>query len=422
MKSYFKFVMILLSLNAFTISTPVNAQLNATTILKFLEETYNQHEKKLHDFLLEELNNYIETFPDSSTIAEAYFLMSKIYNEKKDQDEVLATNFKIIYLFPNFLKQQECYETNQQIILKEKPYKDNQEKLNNALGKNLTGVSKSDRYFQYLSLLLTLESPKLYEWTIQEGKNFIRYFPNDSRNEQVLLWIAELYNKKGDNWEAAFSYLKFEFAFPHSVSLPLTLVNRAKLLCDELKKYEDAIKVCEKIDANFSKTEYAAPALFMIGEIKAKSLKDYEGAIVAYRKLVDTYPLEKHAVDALLALGEINAKKLKKYDNAILVYNEFIDKYRSSPNGVIALEESAKIYENDLKDYKKAAEYYGKISEIYQTYEKAPELLLKAGLICEEKLSDFEKAKEYYQIVLDKFSQDKKAKEAEKRINKLNKK
>ncbi len=422
MKLQFKFLINLLVLIFLTNSIPAIAQSNASNTLLFLQQTYNQHEKKLHHFLIDELTNYIDSFPDSAGVAEAIFLMGKVYEEQKEADQVLAAFLKIIYLFPNFVKLQQCIEINQQIVMKEKLYKNNQEKLIAAMNKNLTGISKADRYYQYLDLLLTLDSPKLYQWTIQEGRGFIKYFPNDSRTEQVLLWIADLYVKKGDKWEATFSYLKFETAFPHSASLPLALFNQAKLYCDELKKHDTAILISEKIVATFPQSEYAAPSLLLIGDINANKLKNYEAAMLAYRQLVDTYPQDKHAIEALLAIGEIDAKKLKKFDNAILVYNEFIDKYRSSPQGVVALEEAAKIYENDLRDYGKAAEYYGKISEIYPTYEKAPDLLLKAGALCEDKLNDYEKAKQYYQIVLDKFSQDKKAKEAEKRINKLNKK
>ncbi|HEX9973176.1 MAG TPA: tetratricopeptide repeat protein [bacterium] len=409
-----KFILVIVVL--FTLSVPGNAQYTANNLFTFLQETYNRHDTKLYDFLIAELNQFVQTFVDSGHAADATYLLAKVWDEKGKRHEALAAAYKTLYLYPDTTRHQECANLIQGIIVKEKTYRNKQEKLVGILNSTFAGETLADRYYAYLTFLMELDESNLHDWTLNETRYFVSRFPNDTRLDTVMQRIADLYAKTDKPREAVASYLKLDYLYPNNPLLPYAHYNRAKLLYEEIGDHQTAIAVCTQVVSDYPTSEYASASLFMLGEIKEKKTKDYDGAIAAYRKLIDTYPQYVKSVNALLSIGEINSKKLKKYSEAIIAYNEFIEKYQSSPHGVEALEAIGDIYNDNLKDYNKAAEYYAKIAELYPTYDKAPNMLLKAGALCEDKLSDFNKAIEYYQIVVDKYPEDKKAGDAAKKI------
>ena len=415
-----KFILMMVVL--FTLSVLANAQYTANKLFTFLQETYNRHDSKLYDFMIVELNQFLQTFPDSGYVADASYLLAKVYEEKGKKHETLAAAYKSLYLYPDTSFHKECADLIQEIIAKEKAYRDKQEKLLAILKGTFTGATLADRYYAYLTFLINLDESNLYDWTLNEAKYFVSRFPNDTRLYTVMQWIADLYAKTDKAREAVASYLKLDYLFPNNPLLSYAQYNRARLLYVEIGDNQNAIEVCKQIVSAYPASEYASASLFMLGEIKEKKTKDYGGAIAAYRKLVDTYPQYVKSVNALMAIGEINSKKLKNYSMAIIAYNEFIEKYKSSPRGVEALEAIGDIYNDNLKDYSKAAEFYAQIAEIYPTYDKAPDMLLKAGSLCEDKLSDYNKAIEYYQLVVDKYPESKKTDDAAKKIAKAKEK
>lgn len=404
------------------LSIPGNAQFTAHRLFAFLQDTYNQKDAKLSDFLVGELNQFVQDYPDSGHAADACFFVAKVYQEKGKRHEALAATYKTMYLFPDNRFQKDFADLVQSIILKDKAYRDKQEKLLAILNGQFAGATFADRHFSYLTFLIELDESNLYDWTLNEAKYFASRFPNDGHVYLVMQWIADLYAKTDKAREAVASYLKLSYIFPNNPLLPYAHYNCAKLLYKEIGDYEKAVSLCDQILTEYPASEYAGASLFMSGEIKEKKLKDYDGAVAAYRKLIDTYPQYIKSIDALLAIGEINSKKLKNYSAAIEAYNEFIQKYKSSPHGVDALEAIGDIYNDNIKDFSKAAEYYAQIAEVYPTYDKAPNMLLKAGALCEEKLNDYKKAIEYYQIVIDKYPEDKKAGDAAKKIEKAKEK
>ena len=422
MKGHHVLIIVLSVIMLMTVSFPANAQYTADRLFNYLQETYNRHDSKLFDFMVAELNQFVQTFPDSARAADASYLLARLYDEKGKEREALVTAYKTFYLYPNSSLREESAALVQGIFTKEKVYQDKQERLLAILNVAPAGGTAADRYESYLTFLKELDDSNLYDWTLKEARYFATKFPSDSSLYNVLQWIADLYAKGDKPREAVVSYLKLESLYPDNPLLPYARYSRAKLLYEKLDDYQTAIDVCNQVVSAYPSSEYASASLFMLGEMKEKKIKDYEGAIAAYRKLVDTYPQYVKSINALLAIGELNAKKLKNYPVAIMAYSEFIEKYKSSPRAVEALEAIGNIYYDNLKDYIKAAEYYAKISDLYPTYEKAPDMLMKAGSICEDKLADYQKAIEYYQLVVDKYSDSKKAGDAAKKIAKAKEK
>jgi TolA-binding protein len=422
MKSQTIFVYIFIFASILLAAATTSAQYDSDKLFAFLQDSYKQNDKKVYDFLIAELNQYLDIFPEVKNTAEAQYLLAKIYEAKGDKHEALASFLKTMYLYPNSARHEECANGARLIISKEKAYAPKKEKLLAIVDGPFEGDTLADRHYDYLGFLVELDDANLYNWTVDEAKRFISRFPNDERVEIVLREIADLYAKKGEHREAAFSYLKIEYAYSESPLLPYTRYSRGVMLYKELGETQKAIEVFTQVVTQYPQSEYAGTSIFMLAEIKQKKTKDHKGAIAEYRKFIDTYPDNAKVIDALFAIAEINADKLAAYAEAIAAYDEIVAKDSTDERGAKALEKAGDLYKNKFGDYAKAAEYYAKVAEVYPSYEKAPDLLLEAGSLSEMKLKDDKKAMEYYETILAKFPASKRAGEAKRRMAKLQEK
>ncbi len=388
---------------------------------EFLKNSYNQNEKKLNDFLLAELNLFIQSFPDSKNLPAAGFLMAQIFANKGNKDIAFAMFMKQLYFYPNSPIHSRIVEEAKGIITKNKKYKSRLEELTQLIDGTFPECDRTDCHYHYLSFLYDLDLEKLYNWNLNEYYDFIANNNSDDRVEQLHRWIADTYDFKKDVLAAQSAYLKYEQLYPESDHIPYMKTRRAKILYENLKDFESALEILTQVITNYPMTDYAGSALFLRGEIKAKKQKDYNGAIADFRQLVTDLPGHDMGVDALFNIAEINHKKLKALKTAIGVYNEVIDLYPEDIRGVKALEEAAEIYMK-LEDPLSAAQHYAKIASQFPGYEESPRMLIKAGGICESKLKDYPKAIEYYQLVVDNYIDTDYAEKAEKRIVKIRKK
>ncbi len=208
---------------------------------------------------------------------------------------------------------------------------------------------------------------------LSDCREFIQLFPTDERNDQVLLWIADIYNANGKKYEAEVSYLKFEILYPESTLLPYAMMRKSKLLSNKLKKVGQAMETLDRIVSKFPNCKNAGDALYKLGEIKEKKQKDYKSALTNYRRLVDNYPQNSNVINALFAIAKINKDKQKNYLAAIATYNEIVDRDTTEINETKALKEIASIYKKYLKDLGKTAETYQRIADININYEMAVE-------------------------------------------------
>lgn len=416
MKSQIIPKLILILVGILIAASTATAQYEAEKLFAFLQDTYNRHDKNLYDFLIRELDQYAQIFPDEKNAAEAHYLCASIYEAKGEKHEALASFLKAMFRYPNSTRHEACANAARKIISSDKAYAPKKEALLARIDAEFGGATAADRYYDYLRFLVEMDVSNLYAWLLEEANKFISQFPSDTRMDMILRWSAEVLAKKGDHRQAAASYLKLDYAYPESPLLPNARYNRAVILYKELGENERAVEVFTQVVTAYPDSDCAGSSLFMLGEVKQKKLKDFKGAIADYRKLVDTYPKNTKVVDALFAIAEINTDKLAAPSDAIAVYDEIVAKHASDERGIKALEKAGDLYRNKMADFGKAAEYYAKVAELYPTYEKAPDMLLKAGALCEDKLKDYKKAAFYYEIIVDKFPEHRMTAEAKSRL------
>ena len=400
--------------------TPAAAKHSQSKTFKYLEKTFNLHDKKLRDLMIIELEHYLQIFPKSKHARPVQYMLGNIYEDMGEENYAVASYLKMIFLYPKSTKRKESIEPLKKLIAEEKSYAEKREWLLGRIKKSYVKSYSAKGYFRYLETLIELDHRKLYEWTMDSCREFIRAFPNDKKTSRVSVWLADLYVKEKNYREADSSYVKFTIVYPKSLLMPEVLYKYGTLKYEKLKEYEKAIELLGKIVKKYPKSKFADDALMLSGEIREKKLKDHKGAIADYRKLADKYSKSKNAVEALWRIAEINSK-LKSYLASISAYEEIVKKYKKNEKGIEALEEAAHLYYSKRKDYLSAAKSYARIAEIYPDYKKAPHRLMEAASIFEKKLKDSEKAVTYYKKVIAKFPAHKKAKDAAKRIEKIHK-
>lgn len=133
---------------------------------------------------------------------------------------------------------------------------------------------------------------------------------------------------------------------------------------EETKLYRQGITHCLKAEwkqarMNFSKlldkyprTSYT-DARFWLGHAMIQ-MGDYQSGIDQLQKFANKYPLNNYAAQALFEVGEIYEKKFKQYDKALEAYNRVIRKYPANIASLSAAQNQANIYAQQKKDYKRA--------------------------------------------------------------------
>lgn len=395
---------------------------SATEYFAYLKSVFNQHEKKLGDYLLGELKTYITQFPGGEDVPEASFMMGQIMIEQRDQHAAFALFMRTLFLYPRSDIHSRVVDEVHRIVSEERAYMEKASRLREIIDGEFTTGEGADRFHAYLSFLHDLDEPKLYEWSLREYQEFIGEYVADRRTEEVQRWLAETYVVRNRPLEAETSFLKYEHLYPDNPHVPDVKYRRAGLLADKVKDYEGALALyTEEVDG-FPGTEYAGSALFASAQLKAKKNRDYEGAVADYRRLVTDLPQHPQSLDALLAIAEIRAGKQKEYSTAVAVYDEVVASFPTNRKAIDALLEAADILAGKLKDYTGAAERYANVSALFPEHEQAPRMLFKAADICAGKLKDYEKAIEYYQYVIDQYPGTDHARKAEKNVAKLREK
>jgi len=414
-----KLVPLLLTL-CFAVSTaaPLFAKYDPDRAYQYFRETFDLHNRSLTGYLLSEMDQYLNVFPEGKHAAEVQYLMGKVFEEDRSKNNALACHLKLIFLYPESSHRSESADVVRNLLANEKRYAENKDAVIQAMGQVEAHRSFEDRYFAYLGLLATINESSLFDWSLSSCRDFIRLFPKDKRSDRVLQWMCDIYAAKGKEDPAASCYAQFATLYPESDYLPQVLNSQGMLLYKEIEDYEKAIEVLKSVYTLFPEGDDAAHAMYLVGEIKEEELDDYKGAIEHYRKCVDVYTTSPKAPDALWNIAKIQRYELEDPEAAVLILREFIQKYAGDPRAKKALVDIADIYKR-AGNHAKAAEALEEIAQTYPVDEKAAGRFYDACYMWEMRVKDPVKATSCYQMLIEKYPSDKKATKASKRLEKL---
>lgn len=388
----------------------------------FAQDAYGRKDKEIMDFLIDEFTDYIALFPEGERVAEAQYRIGKLYQDLDKEHQAFAAYVKGLFVYGGSSWENECAKGARKLLNDIGDFKARRSEILAMIDHRTNGETDAERYFQYLDFMHKLADIDLDKWIISDMRYFITHFPDDLRIDTVLVWIGDVYQAKPNYNDAEVAYLKLEYMYPASDLLPDAKFQRAEILYHHLEKYEIATDVYGSIVREYPEHDYAPLALFNMAEIKTEKMKEHRGAINDYRQCVDTYPDFKDNEEAVYRMGWIAEERLKDYLGALDFYNEFVTNYPNQKRGVEVLERMSGIYKDKLNSYQNASDQLVRIADLYPDYEDAPQKLIEAGDIIANKMDDYNLAIEYYDLVLTKYPDHKKAKDARKRIEKMEEK
>lgn len=133
-------------------------------------------------------------------------------------------------------------------------------------------------------------------------------------------------------------------------------------------KYLAEIQICQ--DVIKRKGAEAPASQYRIAEIYELRMRDYPRALKEYEKVARNYSKSHWAADALYKVGLIysgsdSAKERAKpdYNKAINKFNQLIRKYPKTNTAAKAYYQIGEIYRTNLSDYKRALKAYGKVAD-----------------------------------------------------------
>lgn len=388
-------------------------------VFQYLQKEAARKDKDLRDFLIGETRTFLRAYPDGNHSADGWLLLGDLYQEKGMGNEAFAAYLRTAVLFPQTEAYFKAVDHVRHFLINEKNYKEKKEPILEYLDRPTVDSLRSDRFFNYLELLVGLEQKELRDAVLADLDEYVATFPLDERCQQVILWkgLTLTLNDKKNEANAAFD--QFSALYPDSPLMPQSLFLRGDLLTRKMGKHEEAAEVLSQLLQEYPQSLYDKKALLLLGEIKSRRLKDHTGAINIYGRFVEKYPDDPQAYAALWAMAEIYRDKLKDYPSAISTLDKIFEKDTVSVEAIAALEKKAEIYRKDLNQPISAATALARLVELFPNYDKAPDRLMEAGELCEKDNSDPYMALEYYRQLVRQYPEHKKGRDAARKIEKL---
>ena len=83
----------------------------------FLRAKFNEHDRRLTDFLKTEIASFLNQYPNSELLPEALILQAMIFNENREDEVALAILLKAMFLFPSSEESAEINDFNARSFL-----------------------------------------------------------------------------------------------------------------------------------------------------------------------------------------------------------------------------------------------------------------------------------------------------------------
>lgn len=186
--------------------------------------------------------------------------------------------------------------------------------------KELSSLSQYGKGYSYFNL-------KDYENAILSFSDFIKKNPNDIRNLDARLRLADSYYGNKNYVSAGRIYREIFLSNEEKARDPYVHYQYAQALYKGGNTSE-AISEFRILQSTFPESEYADKSLYIVGWIFFQK-NSYTDAINSYRVLLNKYPNSSLNPIVYYSIGDAFFN-LNKYDSAIVNYQKIINQYPSS--------------------------------------------------------------------------------------------
>lgn len=312
----------------------------------------------------------------------------------------------------------------------------------------------------------------------EAGKQLQGLAGDDLKKQAVILkaWSAQIDKLKGEREERLANMLKYlgentekEFAAPIAGACASFLVSNQSWLQEDAIEHayarqatlldaQMALYHFEKMLALYPSSPLRADSMLSMGDVQRKSLKAFDLAAKSYAKLIEQFPDSTETKQSYESLAAMYDEDMRDYPNALKTYDTIVKRYKDDPIVLRALRAMANIQQNKSNQPAQAIESHLKIADIFKgadgldalltaeriatfttrdwkvaidvnnriialapQHEEAIKAQFNNADITENKLSDKESAKKMYEEFVAKYSGHTLAKDANRRIEAINK-
>ncbi|GEM_PF-2414968 len=400
-------------------STPGQPPYSAEEFLSFLKATYERHEKDLAPYLISQLTLFIDLYPDSELLPEAYFYRAQTWLDRKDEYRAFTDLMRIMFIYSESdIRESANYSLNS-IVQREKDFQTMLPEIREILDSSPIVHEEEPQFLAYIEFLYSLGIPKLVPALTDVAHEFIARYPNNKAVGQIHIWLAQSCEIGSNNASADASYRKYIALFPGSDSLPMMKVRWANHLYSAMKRSDTAVIILTDVINQHRDVSDAGDALYLRARIQTDEYRNYDAAIDDARRLADEYPDHIRVYDALMLIADLYSDRLRRYREAVNTYEEVVRRFPRDERAVTALIKSAKLCTDRLELFEDAAERYTAVAAMFPHTPRAADCAYEAAEIYEKELEDCRRALVAYQSVVRQFSGTRQAESAGKKAEKI---
>ncbi len=400
-----------------SLALPVGAY-EADDYLGHLSSAFNRHDDKLNDYLVAELESFIQIYPSNPLLPEAHLMLGRAHSSSGDQHDAIAIFARGAFLFPSSALRGEYRDEIRPLLIGKGEYKAKLDVLLAELEEAPSDTLPRGLRHSYVEFLSKLPPKKHHDRLIVESALFARDFPRDPRIVIHQLWCGLSYANIGKERAGVVTLEKLETLSPASELVPLARFYRADILHRNLGEHHEAIGILDQIIEQYPDSRQVPDALDLRAEIKRRKTKDPSGAIKDYLTLKRNHGDHAKADDGMYAAAKIALDTLKDYRAAIAHFNEFAEAYASDPRAREGMKKAAELYRDKLKDYQAAADQFVAAAEKFDDSDYAVAMLMAAAKVHEDKTKRYGAANTLYQTILAKYETHEKVDDVKKKISK----
>ena len=273
--------------------------------LKFL---YDLKLEDLNEILLDEINNYLHTFPRLAKNSDQLFFWSaELYEQDKEWKKAIYTYTKIRHLAPDsplipdvlFRKAYILYKEEDEFI----PARD-------TFISVLTDYPQTDIAGDAQFYLAELYQEKLEnaEEAINNYRLVTETYPQNPFAVEALKRVAAIYDDEEKYQNAVETYYQIFELYPDDPYTPLALLEIKSIYIKQMKDYEKAIQILKLFATQYAAHEDAAEYLFEAAEIYEEELGEKKLAIDTYHEVRNKFPESRYAEKALDRINELSGQ------------------------------------------------------------------------------------------------------------------
>jgi TolA-binding protein len=385
-------------------------------VYKLLDETITVLNPAVHSkTILDELNNYIQMYPDSPSEDEILYKIAHIHGINKEVPSQLVNLIKLLVLHADSPLKKSAANIIDSLITYNTELITNSESETafRELPNLMKSTSYRQAYLKFLSFLFFSDIQMICNPLVKEIIIYRQLFKTEQKDfDAVTFWQAIAHEKMGAHDQAIY-YLKIiTVLYPDSRFVPASLLGIANIYTENKKNYEKASVILFNLINQYPEVAETGEAQFRLALLYDVYLKNETEALNNYKILVQSFPANENYMRALTRIAAINEKKMN-YEEAINYYKLIIENGTEKDAIKAAFLKIATIQQSKLNQPVKAAQTFISMANTFTDDIEAAGYLLNAAKIYSSDAHNAEKFKEVLKIITEKYAGSKEAKEAQ---------